>query len=310
MLSGFHAPNSAFTEDDYRVINLMGAQSAKLLQTSGTQHTAADTARLRTEGVNHFCVRLPDSVRPDGKIGPDWEYAGDLIRLVIMWHSLGVRWFQIDNEPNWTWVSQELGPFQYQWYMKRVMRIVRSNVPGDVVLIAPPLSFAPALWTHGEQNPTKHTLDEWLAAYMWTDGGREPSLFAWFHLASAHPYWQSDRQLHDPSFGRCYDVIHQKSGGMEVVCPEYGFSGHLLTNVEGEPLYTPEQVDDIRARHYAMFLENARAEGYVPAAYTFLVGGTSDWTGFQLTERVARAMRPVQPAPPQDTWLGQGRVIS
>lgn len=294
MLQGLHSPNKSFEQADYDVIHTMQAQSVKLLCIAGCQHTTDDVAHLRTLGVNHFTVRLWDSTDATGRILGIVEYANKCIATIKAFYAVGVRLFQVDNEPQYQFHTTEQGPWQYQFFLKRAMPIIRANVPSDVKLISPPLSFSPALWSHGPQNPTAWLLDEWFAAFMFTDKGNEPALWAMFDYTGANCYFQSDRQMHDPSFGECWEVVHQKSGMKPVVVLEWASSVHELRDANGHPMYTPAQVEALRIAQYPVFTARAKESGVVAASYVYLgPGSTPDWAGFRVGIALGRAMRPV-----------------
>lgn len=290
-LVGLHSPNAPFTSADFDIVRIMQAQSVKLLSTAGTQHTPDDVARLRALGVGHFTVRLRDSREPDGHIPSYWEYAAHCIIGIQAFYAVGVRNFQVDNEPQYLWAQQDVGPWQYQWFIKRAVPIIRQNVPGDVRLISPPLSFSPALWSHGPQNPTAWLLDDWFAAFAYTDGGQEPSVYSLFDAVGANCYFQSDRQMRDPSFGECWETVHGKSGGKPVVILEWASSANELTDAEGNPRYTPAQVEALRIAQYPEYLARAKDSGVVEASYVYIsAGATPDWADFRVTPNLARAM--------------------
>lgn len=292
-LQGLHAPNKSWTEADYDVIRAMQAQSVKLLTITGCQHTVDDVTRLKAIGVQHFTVRLWDSRDASGRILGDVEYANKCIATIQQFYKAGVRLFQTDNEPNFQYLTQEAGPWQYQWLMKRVVPLIRAAVPADVKLISPPLSFSPAFWAHGGANPGVWLLDEWFAAFMFTNSGKEPSLWSLFDFVGANCYWQNDRQMGDPSFGECWEVVSQKAGGKRVVVLEWASSAHQLTNPDGSSRYWPAQVEALRIAQYPPYLARLEDSGLVEASYAYLIGGTADWQGFKIDTALGRAMRPV-----------------
>lgn len=282
MQNGLHAPNAVFTAEDYSALQAGKFTASKLLSITGCQHSIADAVQLRDAGLDEIVLRLPDSHRADGTIPDALAYANGCIGVILnCYHNAGIRAYQMDNEPNWTWTTREYGPWQYQWWIKRVVSIVKPSVPADVVLIAPPLSFAPALWTRGPQNPTELILDDWLAAYQWTDAHRQTSLWGVFTQASANCYWQSEKQMYDPSFGAIYDQVHERSGGMPVCVTEWASSQHELPN------QTTEEIEAARASQYPKWLRAAKDAGYVTSAFLYISpGATPDWQGFVPTARV------------------------
>lgn len=284
--------NAAFTFEDLELLKLGGFDGVKLYATDGTRHTVEDAALLRAAGAKRLCVRLPDTVHEDGRYPSSEEYAHRCKDIINeFYYRAGVKTFQVDNEPNLLWLTFNYGPWQYQYFMRRAIPLLRSLVPLDVRLISPPLSFAPGLWSLGFPNPGMWILDDWLAAFGWTDGGRMPAMYRLFDAVGAHPYFQSERQLYDPSYGGCFQTMRYRSGGMPVVCLEWGCSIHQAVMSDGAR-YTDEGVEIARARLYPQWLRWVESEHpYVEGSYLFILpGATPDWAGFFLTERGARAI--------------------
>lgn len=313
MISGLHGPNSAFEAADYLVVGASGAQSIKLLHTESTQHSFDEVRTLQGLGITDFVTRLADSKKLDGIIRGDDEWAAELAGVINEAYAQGLRVFSICNEPNWMHTKRGFGPQEYVWYIKRVVLRLRALIPRDVRLISPPLSFSPRLWHHDSGNPTDFVLDEWLAAFAWKDpraSNAEDRLALWdaFDAAGATVYWQYARQMQDPSFGACYRTIHDRSGGKPIVVLEWASSANELEDSNGKPLYTPGEVEALRVAQYPDWLEQAAASGIVAAAYAFLVGGTTQWLGFRISARLARALSEAGIDLPglrdQSEWLG------
>lgn len=303
MLHGAHAPNASFTQADYDILRTGKFRSVKLMH----YHTAIEVGGCRAMGVTDFTMRLPDSRRADGNYYNAEDYVALCIPIMRRNYVLGIKWYQVSNEDQFLWVTREFGPWQAQWWYRRVVPMLRAGMPPDVKLISPAMSFAPSLWSHGPQNPTQNTLDDWLAAYMWTSAGTIPSFFSLWDSVGVDSYWQNERQMRDPSFGRNYEVVHQKSGGMRVDVCEWASSAHELVNADGTPKLTPQEVEAIRIAQYPDWLSDADSEGYVRAAHCYLVGGTQDWQGFRVTQAVAHSMAAFKPDLPdlqgQSEWM-------
>lgn len=298
-ISGLHGPNAPWGADDYRIARLMGARSVKLMRTAGTEHTAADLLTLRSQGVTDFTVRLRDSREPDGHYPSASDYVWGVLPSVRVFYSLGVRRLQVDNEPNvpGMWDREGFGPWQYQFFMRHVVGLLRAALPPDVVLVSPPLSFSPGLWRLGGANPTPYVLDDWLAAYHWTDGGRQPSLWRIFDEVGANVYWQSERQMQDTSYGLAYEQLHARSGGMGVCVLEYANSS------EGPG------VEEARCAQYPEWLSQASSSGMVRRAYAYISpGATPDWAAFRITDSVALAMAEAE-LRGQSRAVGKGRGL-
>lgn len=308
IIAGLHAPNAAFQEIDYVTAIATQAESIKLMATEPTKHTQDEMTRLRAGGVTDFVLRLPDSLLLSGRIPGDQELARTYINLIAEYYPLGVRLFSLCNEPNYLFKTRAFGPFEYVWFMKRVVRLVRQGVkhlPG-VKLISPPLSFAPAMWgrdpegtpQHLKKNPSVWILDEWLAAFEYrkdfsSDMNERERFWDFFDYAGANCYWQYAKQLHDPSYGAGWETVNQKSG-KEVVVLEWASSTDELwkPNTDtAEPLYAPHELDALRSVQYPEWLERAYVSGKVVRAYTYIMpGATQDWAGKRVTPAVAAAM--------------------
>lgn len=94
----------------------------------------------------------------------------------------------------------------------------------------------------------------------------------------------------DPSFGAGYRTVHEKSGGKRVVVLEWASSAHETVDSDGRPVYAPEQMEALRIAQYPEWIEQAESSGLVASAFCFLVGGTKDWKGCRISERLGRAM--------------------
>lgn len=311
-LSGLHAPNAGLTSEDYRIVRLMASPSVKLMATAGTQHTPADLLALRTFGVPDFTVRVRDTREPDGRYPGAQEYVDAVVPTVRVFYALGVRRFQVDNEPNHPgmWDQQGFGPWQYQYFMRHVVGLLRAVLPPDVILVSPPLSFSSALWGLGGGNPTPYTLDDWFAAFHWTDGGSKPNLWRIFSEAGANVYWLSERQMRDTSYGLAYEQIHARSGGMRVCVCEYANSATRDYGPGGVPRWTLQQVNEARRQQYPVWLGEAQESGEVSRAYLYIApGSTPDWADFRVTDAVAAAVATAADAGTMARGQGHGQGL-
>ena len=290
IVSGLHAANNPIgLPADLHTVQVGGLHAVKLLHIAGCEHTTAYGSQLRKVGVQDITLRLPDSLQY-GHIPSIESYAANCVSIIREFYmALGVRQFQLDNEPNWTWTSPQYGPWAYQWFIRRVYHLIRDTAPSGVSVGLAPLSWSPALWSKGPQNPTSWTLDDWLTAYSWTDGGKQPSLWQEFDQVWCNVYWQSERQMQDPSFGKSYQYVYEHNGYRPVVVGEYASSAHQKTNQEGQPAYTPHEVEVMRIAQYPSWLRSA--DGMVQSAFAYIsYGATPDWSGFFITDDVARAI--------------------
>lgn len=287
MLHGAHAPNSALLPQDFDTLRTGKFQAVKLLVIEGCEHKPADVMAIRAVlPIAHFYVRLPDSRSPDGTYPKAETWARKLATIARSFMAVGVNSFQIDNEAQYQWDKPDFGPFNYQAFMRDAVFYLRRLIP-TARLISPPLSWSPALWKHDKNNPTPYTLDEWLEAYSWRGAdGRSPNLWQLFDRAGANVYWQSERQMHDPSYGASFRTVHERSGGMPVVLCEYGNS--MWHQSPQPPL---QDVEEAMAAQYPQYLRWLHSMApVVDAGFVYLVGGTLDWTGFRVTKVVAEAL--------------------
>jgi hypothetical protein len=227
----------------------------------------------------------------DGRYPSPEEYASYFVGVVNEFYPVGVRLFECSNEDQYLWDSIDYGPWQEQQFFRNTLPIIRRSVPEDVRLISPAMSFSPSLWNHNPNNPTEWVLDDWFAAYQWTDAGRKPMFWHLFDYVGANVYFGDPRKILDPSFGMSYRQLHERSGGMPVVVTELGCSAHLIFNPDGSRRYTDAEVDAIRCEAYPDWLQTAEEEGYVHSSHIFIEGGTPDWASYRITPAVAQAVK-------------------
>jgi hypothetical protein len=326
MLSGIHSPNAAFTSQDLVVIYDAQAQrprfqSVKLLEIEGCKHSLDELGHLQVAGIHDFTVRLPDTRKSSGDYYGLDEYVDECFRLFMPFYGAGVRRASLCNEANWLWIRHGFGPYQFVWFMKRAARKLRHRLPPDVQLIMPPLSFAPALWTLDptkQRNPTDFILDDWLKAYEYDERRDAPNtdhpgpLFEYFDLLGANVYWQSLRQMTDPSFGASPTMLYNRYGHKKVVVLELANSAHEVFNQDGSPHYTPAEVEAMRQAQYPAWLNFMSVLGIVEASYVYLgPGATDQWNGYKVSRELADVMaRALQPAmlQGQSLWMGGGKA--
>lgn len=292
MLLGIQT-NKAWGQADFDLILPAGQgprfKSAKLYQIHGCRHSEAEVMMLRRLGVEHFTMRLGDSIyEPDSAHPTRWlrdpvGYAEDHLRLIVRFRAAGVRDYIIDNEPNITWTRMGMGftPQQYAQWLDTMIRYMRHrrmydgwDLPADVRIGYPPIA-----WT--DEYPHMPYLE------ALTDVAHQ------FDFLAVHSYFQSDRlgldnilagPLRWERFGANYLWYMRKWPGIPVQVAEWGNSVHE------RGVFTPEQVSYLRAIHYPIWLQYAEREG-VEASHVYIgPGATDDWAGFKVTEDVARAM--------------------
>lgn len=262
MLSGLHAPNAPFTQDDFCGVRVAGVGAVKLMW----YHTEADVKRLRAAGVTYLLMRLPDSVDDTGRWKGDTEYADECVTLIRKFHPLGIHDYQLDNEPNLTWGPHSAGV--WAWFMDRVVRLIRNKIPNFIRLGLAPLSWKPSTW--------KNVEDVWVPEQRKLVGG--------YQFLCVHSYWQSAAHYNLPPFGGNATHFHHLFGGaLPIVITEWANSIH-------ETGIPSEAVEAIRAVQYPQWLGWIATKPYVESAFLYIMGGTEDWRGFWPTDKVLRAM--------------------
>lgn len=320
--------NAAFTPDDYNMIydtenERARFTSVKLFQTHGCRHTEADVERLRGVGVEHFLLRLGDSIyEPDANHDTKWrpepeQYGEDCCRLIARFVKANVFEFQLDCEPNIIEAEQGFTPDDYARWLARVVGYMLSRKWHDgndldprVRLGLPPMSMA-----------VEHHPWEWYAPLK--------GIARRFHFLCTHPYWQSSRTgrenilagpLRERWGGAIYEEIRdfmriEGQPDMPQKATEWANSIHLKTqkiNGFDYPVWNASQVDAFRREQYPIWLEFAQAAGYMEDCYFFTgPGSTDDWDGFKPSMAVARVMAAAVAILPglqdQSEWLGVGR---
>lgn len=298
MLNGIHWANRDTQPGDTARFMLGKFDAVKLLATQATQHVGEVGEIRDILPTCTFVVRLWDSLWRDptdpgndakARYPGDDELALHWFNQITLYYRLGVRLFQCDCEPNRLWLRAGYGPDNYAAYMKIVIRRLRARLRAagmtDVKLIAPPLSWDPGMWRLDPTrkiNPSEFVLDDWRYAYWWHDANT-PSLWSVFDYASAHPYWQFDRQMFDPSYGACFEEVHADSGGMDVWCLEYGCS--LWYQEHPPDLQTVYRAQQLQ---YPAWIEWAEQFEYLKGSMLFINGGS--WSGFNLQPSTAVAI--------------------
>ena len=265
MIAGIYAPNAVWTQDDFRRFQVGSFRAVKLMW----YHTPEDVERLRTLGCEYFLVRLPDSVGEGGRFREDVEYADMCIDTIRKFAPLGVRNFQLDNEPNVTWPTDKAGT--WRGLLDRVMQLIRKSpdVPGDVRLGLAPLSWKPSTW--------KNVEEEWIP--------EQRKIFDQYDFVCVHSYWQKDVHYNSPAFGGNATHWHDALLGPSkpIVVTEWANSIHE-TGIEADG------VEAARVEQYRQWLQWGRTLPYVEASFLYILGGTHDWEGFWPTDKVLEAM--------------------
>lgn len=308
MLSGLHAPNAMFTHVERGPTRIVLNQEVIEAVTAGKfrsvklmwYHSPAVVPLLRALGVEHFLVRLPNSIAdtnyPDTLYEP-WVYADVCVSYIRAFRVEGVLDFQMDCEPNITHALIGRSPDQYvDWLLEAISSIWgHRNLPNDVRIGFPPMSMA-----------EKHRPFDWLGPLI--------EVAPRFGFLCVNSYWQSNRQgrthiLQGPltwrQFGGACEWYHDWQPDMHIMITEYGNSIHEQT-IDGVPVYNPGRMEAFRREQYPIYLEWLAGHPYVESAYVYISpGSTPDWAGFRVSPTVAHAMATAQvDGKAQSQWLG------
>ncbi len=284
LLSGLHMPNATIIDDDISLLYDYGAkrlrfQAAKLSVYQGTQHTVGDALRLRAMGLAKITMRLWDSLEyadnPDG-------YSEKCIATVQEFAGAGVFDYQLDNEPNVSWLSAGKTAGEYREWQGRVIDHLAGagRLPAGVRFGFPPMCFTPQWKPY-----------EWLGALI--------DIAPHFQFLCVNSYWQSDRQgrtniLAGPmtwaQFGGNCEFYGHWQAGMPIQLTEWANSIHEQ-QIGGQPVFTPAQVDAFRREQYPIYLEWLATHPSVEVAFVYISRGATDqWGGFKFPIDVADAM--------------------
>ncbi len=221
-------------------------------------------------GINYFLCRLPDSVAPDGRWKGAAEWAKECLETIKKFSAVGVRDYQVDNEPNLTWPKDKA--WDWQWLTNEVISVIRQsvNIPKDVRLGLAPLAWKPDIWASVQT--------EWIPA--------QRSIFDKHQFVCVHSYWQYGKYFNDPSFGGNVTHWHDVLLGdtKPYVITEWGSSAHELEGI------TPKEVEQLRMVQYPAWLNWIRTKPYVESSFLFILNSTSDWLGFNPGDKVLKAI--------------------
>lgn len=302
MLNGIHGPNDKFLTDDYDLIydrdrKRLRFDAVKLMHNQGTQHTEAEIVELRGLGVQHFTMRLWDSVPyaedPHG-------YAEACIETVKRFAQVGILDYQVDNEPNISWHDMGAGPVDYQKWLAQVIEYLTQTprMPAGVRWGFPPFSFG----------------EEW-RPYDWL--GPLIDIAPLFDFLCVNSYWQSDRHgrsnilagpMGDMRFGGNFEWYLDWQDDMPIQITEWANSIHEQ-KINDVAVFAPSLVDAFRREQYPIYVEWLASHPRVEAAYLFISRGATDrWGGFKFPVSVADAMAEVMDVTMgQSLHLGVGR---
>ena len=260
---GIHLPNTTTETPDFGLIRRGRFTAAKCFDF--TPHDAI--RRVRGEcGIDRWLVRLWWPGRPaepcpyTAAMIPKLE---GLVRGPLAGCEVVV---EIHNEPNhcagiegWGHEFEHIANFQC-WYMA-VYWLLRREFPHEFATCYPGLA-----------NGDAHNDFEW---YLRSGRALEVSDYV-----GVHTYWQGEHHL-DWTWGLRYAQHFRRFTPERMMITEYGdssFAGHGF-----------DASEEARARRVYEWLVRVR-QNRVAGAFWFILGGTEDWRGFRLTERIAEAM--------------------
>lgn len=327
--------NRSWSNEDYQLIaprtdRPPQMQSVLLFHIAGCKHTEAEVAYLRGIGVTHFTLRLSDSIyEPDAQHVSKWRrdsigYAEDCLRIIRRFYNVGVLDFVVDNEPNISWSLPKPKPWNemsleekaewlkgyakaaqdYADWLRTFIEHITTrkwhdgyDLPPGVRLFAPPIA-----WT-----------DEW-PHMPWLEAMKD--IIPLFDGISCHTYWQSSRQGRDnilagplmwERFGANYRWYMNQYPDMLIQCNEMANSIGIQ-EIDGVPVWTPQQIEGFMVEQYAIWTEKAREAG-VEVVHIFIgPSATEDWDVFKPTPKVVSAMAQVPPVPHEEAWRRAGGI--
>jgi hypothetical protein len=271
MILGAHLPNGPITAADWTLVAQLGG--AKFLS---ADHTPPDLHLLRDRAPDaHVVVRLPDSCHADGSPWGWREYVDLAADVVARWHAIGVRDFELDNEPMFQrfWGPDHAWDYQ-AWLTDVVGGLRRAVCPG--VRLGMPALVRP--WAPG-----------------WDWARQEAALALWrqactgvadrFDWVAAHCYYQAPGDRYNPHFGAAVQEIHAWLPHQPILVTEAATSLCQVT-----PTPAPAVIEQRMLAEYPDWVRWFRQQPAVEGVYFFLLGGTPDWAGFRLTPAVVRAL--------------------
>jgi hypothetical protein len=281
---GVFMRNEHIPDGDWAQARRSGAKAILLL---ATDHAPADAQRAWSE-LGSDCrviVRLPNSTT-DVLIKGAGRYAAECMLHIGAFYGVGVREFQVDNEPSQqkNWANQ--GPWGYQQFLTDVLRLIgeqREQYP-DLRLICPQLSTEGV--THDGYAMVGDVLAEWMEALAFQVVGQVDAI-------ACPCYWQNWFNIGHGSFGRAYSRFHKWQPDKEILITEYGAPYFQLGLDRASCLH-------LMRRDYPDFISQVRREAAaynVTAALMFLGGSLEtagaallQWQGYLVDQSVEQAM--------------------
>lgn len=286
--------NAPISDADIAAIKAAGITCVKLMW----HHTGEDIRKLRAAGVTRIIVRLPNSWEAPRQVRSFSAYAVLCVRYILFFYALGIREFQLDNEPQmdgawpkkheWNDGLNQESYDRYAWFIGETLKVIRGSVPGDVRI-----GLAPFAYSFNETS--------FEDAKKWQRACKNLSV----DFLCVNVYWESqdgDEMLW-PQFGGIPEVVHSIDEREQVIV-EWGNSVGRRSNPPAPPQPVVEQC---MVEQYPVYLRWLMQHDYITAACVFILPSGSDpWPPFRITLRVAEAMAT---AMPQEVGAGQSLVM-
>lgn len=266
---GVHLPNRHLELADGKLYCTMRAEGALVMP----YHKPTDLIAMGVQPANSI-VRLEDVVR-DGRLPSWWELAGEWEATIRKFVPNGFRRFQLDNEPELAFAHARAGgdkPWQvWRWLVNNALN---AMLPRLVNL--PPVEFGYTPHSH----PETHL--EW-----WHEGRSIRDRCAW---VANHSYWQREEHMSWAIFGSGFEWIRrQMDADREPAKPIY-ITECGNSSIQNNPPPSLVSVEAEQVNDYPKYIRHVAQFDYVRGLYFFILGGTEDWRGFNLTEPIARSI--------------------
>jgi len=263
---------------------------AKLMPEQGPDHVAQVDA-LAPGGF--YIARLANSWRePENTwlsyydLGRAW--AGQILALL----EVGVKWYQLDNEPNLSRAWPAHKAFDWQWLIDRAIqqcwaiitehwrhqghsdRVIQWKQQ-QIKLCIGPMAYNPTTWGSVD--------NQWIPAMKaLASKGRVQGM-------CINSYWQYAKHVLEGGYGASADVFHRHIPHLPVIVTEWGCS--LIDKWPHEQRRNPTQamLNEIEAemlKSYPEWLRWANAQSWIIAHCLFILPGSSGWRGFEPSTRV------------------------
>jgi hypothetical protein len=246
-------------------------------------------------------VRLNDSIFTEGHtdergkwvidrhfVPSFWALAEVWEATIARWAAYGFVWFQIDNEPNESWIEHGNAPGQWAWLIDSALRGGTKDdgtrEPGLVHRLT-----KRALWGTVFLGMTPFSVtdkDLWLRAAL---------RFAEFvQFVCDHCYWQKSDDMKADWAGLSFVKVYKHFGYKRIKVTECGNSCGRPPSSRPLPEVRARQVAD-----YPAYVEEVRKYDYVDLLAFYLLGEGGTWPDFDLTEEICERLGARPAAAPQ-----------